>query len=62
MRCIEIEHANLHTAQLYGLIETWDVLKYLICYYIKSCYNSINRNMRCIEITETNLVLKVDTD
>ncbi len=33
-----------------GLIETWDVLKFLLPYKL-SLNQLINRNMRCIEIT-----------
>ncbi|EOS52956.1 hypothetical protein C809_00321 [Lachnospiraceae bacterium MD335] len=32
-----------------GLIETWDVLKYLLLNLRQPC-NAINRNMGCIEI------------
>ena len=49
MRCIEMECFMPFIFQRIGLIETWDVLKYNLTNYIVFD-NSINRNMRCIEM------------
>ncbi len=50
MRCIEIFNGVPMTHIRPRLIETWDVLKFLLPYKL-SLNQLINRNMRCIEIT-----------
>ncbi len=40
----------MFTLLSFGLIETWDVLKYCIWKHKKKVYRKINRNMGCIEI------------
>ena len=54
MGCIEIEIYDMDCDLMLGLIETWDVLKFLhsrYCYF----YAVINRNMGCIEIRLTHV-------
>ncbi len=49
MGCIEIANGDIFTFVMLRLIETWDVLKYLL--WCDICANYvINRNMGCIEI------------
>ncbi len=49
MRCIEIPLIEYLKEASFGLIETWDVLKFVpLDNYILAYL--INRNMRCIEI------------
>ena len=50
MRCIEIVARRLLARPYDRLIETWDVLKLILCPQF-CCQNMINRNMRCIEIS-----------
>ena len=49
MRCIEINGFQYEEGKEYGLIETWDVLKWEI-EELYDAASKINRNMRCIEI------------
>ena len=50
MRCIEIVARRLLARPYDRLIETWDVLKLILCPQF-CCQNMINRNMTCIEIS-----------
>ena len=50
MRCIEMAFFRYQKEGFYRLIETWDVLKYLLFQYVFKFPFKINRNMRCIEM------------
>ena len=50
MRCIEIPSVRFLCCSSLRLIETWDVLKWVMLDGVLRSEEKINRNMRCIEI------------